>query len=60
MGITEESDRGISSYLKGERVPKNRCVMTEGIRKCAICELYGQRWDMKELRFRTAASGISR
>ena len=35
MGLTvdvhEGSDRGTISYLKGERVPKSRCVMTEGI-----------------------------
>ena len=29
----ERCDRGAISYLEGERVPKNWCVVTERIRK---------------------------
>ena len=29
----EKCDRGAISYLEGEGVPKNWCVVTEGIRK---------------------------
>ena len=29
----EGSDTGAICYLKGERVPKSRCIMREGIRE---------------------------
>ena len=29
----EGNDRGALSNIEGERVPKSRCIMTEGIRK---------------------------
>ena len=32
----EGCDRGAISYLEGERVPKNRGVVTERITKCLI------------------------
>ena len=34
--ITEECDRGVTSYLEGERVPENRGIVTEGIIKVVI------------------------
>ena len=32
----ERNDREAIFYLEGERVPKSRCVMTEGIRKMFV------------------------
>ena len=32
----EGSDRGVISYLEGERVPKSRCIMTEGSGKVFV------------------------
>ena len=31
QGFTEGCDRFAISYLVGERIPKSRCIMTEGI-----------------------------
>ena len=36
--------RGTVSYMKGERVPKDWGIMTEGIREVLICVLYGRKW----------------
>ena len=58
----EGTDRGAISYLEGERVPKGRCVMTEGIRKIFMRFVNSaiEGGYVKELTFRAAASGISR
>ena len=55
----ETCNRGVISYLEGERVPKNCSVGTERIRKVFIYEIYGQKWGMKELEFGGASSCIS-
>ena len=40
----EVSDRDAISYLEGEKVPKSRCIMIEGIGKMfVICVLCTQR-----------------
>ena len=43
MVFPERCDRGTVSYLEGERVPKNKGVVTKIIRNL-IYELYSQKW----------------
>ena len=57
----EASDRAATSYLEGEKVPKCRCIMTDGIGKC-LCDLQtlSYRWICEGTDVWGVASGISR
>ena len=58
----EGCDRGANSYLEGERVLENRCIVSERIRKVFIRFMNSivKSGGMKELKLRAATSCISR